>query len=215
MAGERLFLVHIIPREIRKKGKNGKLLFSLNIKKAQKEAKKKNLEFLVCFQDEARFGRINTPQRCWAPSPFRSEAPKQIIREYTYAYGATFPQVGAHDSLILPAMDTPCMEHFAKEVSKRHPDSYILMILDGAACHTTKKISLPENIQLLTLPPYSPDFNPQENIWDEIREKFFKNKVFDSMDAVEDQLIIALNHLDNHPEIVKSISSWKWIMDAL
>ena len=107
------------------------------------------------------------------------------------------------------------MEHFAKEVSKRHPDSYILMILDGAACHTTKKISLPENIQLLTLPPYSPDFNPQENIWDEIREKFFKNKVFDSMDAVEDQLIIALNHLDNHPEIVKSISSWKWIMDAL
>jgi transposase len=109
-------------------------------------------------------------------------------------------------------MDTACMQYFLDEVSQRHSESYILMVVDGAPCHIAKDIRVPDNIKLLALPPYSPDFNPQENIWDELREKFFKNVVFDSMDSVEGQLTIALQHLDNNPETVRSISTWDWII---
>jgi transposase len=112
-------------------------------------------------------------------------------------------------------MDTFCMEYFLNEVSKRHKEKYVLMVTDGAACHGAKKLKVPENIKLLALPPYSPDFNPQENIWDEIREKFFKNVVFDSMNAVETRLTEAALYLDNNPGIIKSISSWNWITEPL
>lgn len=167
------------------------------------------------FQDEARFGRATDPSRSWAPPGMRPIAPALIIREYTYAYGAISPEDGVHDSLILPAMDTECMNVFLDEVSKRHPDEYILMVIDGAPCHTSGELIIPDNIELLKLPPYSPKLNPQENIWDEMREKFFGNAVFSSMDAVEDRMVYALKSLEDDKKLLKSISAWQWILDAL
>ena len=185
------------------------------MQKAKEEAQNRGLNFLLGFQDEARFGRISDPSRCWAPEHMRPNASQQIVREYTYAYGACFPENGEHDSLILPDMCAETMSIFLKEVSDRHPDSYILMIIDGASCHRSKELKVPGNIQILGLPPYSPDFNPQENIWDELREKHFANRVFQDMDAVEINLVSALLNLESTPEKVKSITGWKWILDTL
>jgi len=56
-----------------------------------------------------------------------------------------------------------------------------------------------------------PELNPSENIWDDLREKFFGNTVFDSMDTVTDRLCIAMNHYIDHPEIVRSITAFPWI----
>lgn len=190
-------------------------LFPLEIQKAKNKAAKKRLSLLVGFQDEARFGRINDPKRCWAPQGIRPLSPKQIIREYVYAYGACFPKTGEHDSLILPDMSAGTMGIFLKEISKRHPDKYILLIVDGASCHRSEKLKVPKNMELLKLPAYSPDFNPQENIWDELREKFFQNTVFKDMKAVEQRLITALLHLEKYPEKIKSITGWKWILQSL
>jgi hypothetical protein len=62
--------------------------------------------------DEARFGRINRPVRCWAPPHIRPVVDCQIVREYTYAYGAVCPHDGVLDSLILPTMHSKCFELF-------------------------------------------------------------------------------------------------------
>lgn len=69
---------------------------------AQKLADYKKLPLRVMFQDEARFGRISHPRRCWTPPNYRPHVAKQIIREYTYAYGAVCPWDGIADFLILP-----------------------------------------------------------------------------------------------------------------
>lgn len=167
------------------------------------------------FMDEARFGRIAEPKRCWSPPHIRPIVPKQLIREYEYVYGAFSPLDGEMDTLILPAMFCQTMNIFLKEVSQRHPDEYILMILDGAANHRAKKLIIPDNIQLLVLPPYSPELNPSENIWDEIREKWFENCVFKNLNVVEQRLIKALKYYEIHPEIIKSITLWKWIEEAI
>ena len=74
---------------------------------------------------------------------------------------------------------------------------------------------MPENIKLHFLPPYSPELNPQEPLWDELREKFFHNKAFNSMNALEDQLIKGLLTLENDPQRVHSISAWDWIINAV
>ena len=135
------------------------------------------------FQDEARFGRVCDPKRCWSPPGVRPVVKKQIVREYSYAYGVVYPKTGGLDSVILPDMRGDTMEVFLKQISKQHPNDYILF-MDGAPCHSTKKLKIPRNIEIVKLPPYSPQLNPAENVWHEMREKWFGNLVFSSLDAV-------------------------------
>lgn len=166
------------------------------------------------FQDEARFGRITDPSRCWAPKGIRPVICKQIIREYTYVYGAISPFDGDACYLILPAMDAVCMNIYLKELSKRYKDNFLLVVWDGAPCHSKGVLEIPDNIMVCKLPPYSPQLNPSENNWDDMREKFFPNLVFDSMDAVEKKLIQACKFYENNTEIIKSIAAWKWIINS-
>ena len=149
------------------------------------------------FQDESRFGRINDPRRCWAPPGIRPESCAQLVREYMYVYAAVSPHDGVLDSLILPEVNAEAMSIFLEEVSNRHPEDFIMMVLDGAGWHRAKALKVPSNMRLVSLPPYSPQLNPIENIWEEIREKWFSNKVFLSLDSVIDTLAEALLFLEN------------------
>lgn len=167
------------------------------------------------FQDEAGFGRINKPKRCWCVKGIRPTVPCQRVREYTYAYAAVSPVDGKMVSLILPYCNTVCMNIFLKELSARFSDNYILLIADGAAWHKSKTLITPENIEIFPLLPYSPELNPTENIWDEVREKGFKNELFKSMDAVENRLCETLSDLENDTKRVKSIAGWEWIVKAI
>ena len=169
----------------------------------------------LMFQDEARFGRINAVRRCWAPFPIRPLCRAMLTHEYTYAYGAVDVVSGELDSLILPHVNTVCTQIFLDEVGSRHPNNRIIMVLDGAGWHASHDLTPPPNMRLLSLPPYSPELNPVENLWDELREKFFHNKAFDSMDALEDQLQAGLLDLENDWPRVQSIVSWNWIVNAL
>jgi transposase len=169
----------------------------------------------LMFQDEARFGRINHVRRCWAPRPVRPLCRAMLTHQYTYAYGAVDVVSGELDSLILPHVNTDCMQIFLNEVGQRHPQDRIIMVLDGAGWHASASLKAPANMRLLSLPPYAPELNPIEHVWDELREKSFHNKAFDSLDALEDQLETGLLALENDQPRVKSIVSWDWIVNAL
>ncbi len=164
------------------------------------------------LQDEGLFGRISTPHRCWAPRGMRPEVPSQIVREYTYAYVAVSPHDGALDSLILPQVNEQAMSIFLEEVSNRHPDEFILMVMDGAGWHKARALKVPGNMALVFLPPYSPQLNPVEHIWESIRENWFRNEVFESIEGVEDQLEKALATLEGDPASVKSLTGFPWII---
>lgn len=168
----------------------------------------------LMFQDEARFGRINDPRRCWAPRGFRPEVGMQIVREYTYAFGAVSPHDGTLDTLVLPVVTAEAMSIFLAEVARRHPKEFILMVLDGAGWHRANSLVIPENMRLEALPPYSPQLNPMEHIWDEVREKWFANEVFDSLDGVEDRLVEALVALENDRALVASTTGFDWLINC-
>jgi transposase len=168
----------------------------------------------LMFQDEARFGRISDTRYCWAKKPMRPMVQAMVIQQYTYAYGAISPVDGKFDSLVLQQVNGKCMQMFINEVASRYPKENIVMVLDGAGWHRTA-FTLPPNLRLHFLPPYSPELNPQEHIWDELREKWFHNQAFNSLDALEDQLVKALKHLEYNPHIGKSISGWEWIINCV
>ena len=167
------------------------------------------------FQDEGRFGRINEPRRCWAPKGMRPDVHLQFVRQYTYAYAAVSPHDGIMDSLILPEVNAEAMSIFLAEVAKRHPDEFILMVMDQAAWHKAHDLVIPDNICLIWQPPYSPQCNPVENLWDEIREKWFPNLVFKSMEAVENTLVKALVTLENDHDRTQHIAGFDWIVRIL
>ena len=167
------------------------------------------------FQDEARFGRISDTRYCWCPRPFRPMVNSMVSQQYTYAYGAVSPIDGRFDSLMLPHVNSQCMQLFLEEIAQRYPNENIVMVLDGAGWHKSKDFSLPENLKLYFLPPYSPELNPVEHLWDELREKHFHNRIFDSIDTLDDHLFDALRSMENNPQLVSSITRWPWIINSV
>lgn len=146
------------------------------------------------------------------PKKYRPVVTQQFIREYTYAYTAVCPETGETYSIIAPCNNTELMNSFLAELATHYSQYRIIMLLDGAGWHTSKQLVVPSNIRLLHLPPYSPELNPVEHIWDYIREqKKFNNHTFNSLDAVDDRLEITLKELHNEKEKIKSLCNFKWI----
>jgi transposase len=97
----------------------------------------------------------------------------------------------------------------------RHQDDNIVMIVDGAGWHTAHDLTVPPNMRLLPLPPYSPELNPVEHLWEELREKNFHNRIFSSMDALEQHLYEVLGAFEQDTNRISSICAWPWIINSV
>jgi hypothetical protein len=166
----------------------------------------------VMFPDEARFGPMVRVRRCWAPAPLRPTLPNGYERQLVYVYGAVSPGAGELDWKRCADMNTERRNEFLAQVSQAHPDAFMVMILDGASSHKSRDLRVPENIRLHRLPGYSPELNPQEHVWDELREKEFPNRVFDSLEGVIGQLESGLPRLAANREGLRSLIAWPWIV---
>ena len=163
------------------------------------------------FQDEGRFGLLGDVRRCWAPKGIRPVVRKRQLRQYTYAFCAVSPHDGVMDSLVLPWVDAELMSLFLRTVADRHPDEFIVMVMDQAGWHIAETIQVPENMQIVFLPPYSPELNPAEHLWDDLREKDFANRAFSSMNAVEEVLVQGLRRLEQNPVATQRLTGFGWI----
>ena len=166
----------------------------------------------LMFQDEARFGRMVRIRRCWAPAPQRPVVANGYAREFQYVDGAVSPLEGELDWRICPAMDTEHRGGFRAQVSAAHPHDFIVLVVEGASSHVAKALVVPENIRLHRLPGDSPELNPQEHRWDELREKEFPNRVISDMAGVVRTLEAGLPRLAADRERGRSICAWPWIV---
>ena len=115
----------------------------------------------------------------------------------------------------MPYTNTDCMNIFLDELSKAYPDDYILLLLDNAAWHRSSSMTVPDRIELFPLLPYTPELNPIEMIWDEVREKGFRNEIFKNLEAVIDRLCLTVKNLSEDVQRVASITHRRWLMEAL
>lgn len=159
-------------------------------------------------QDEGRFGRVNIPKASWAPKGIRPIVKRQIVRESFYAYEPVCPSLGRAVSLILPYANTEMMNIFLKKVSDEFLENKIIMQVDGAGWHRSKTLKIPSNIFFIQQPPYSPETNSVEHIWDDIREKDLHNKYFKDIKNAVDAVCNGLNRLNANPEYLKSLTNF-------
>lgn len=170
-----------------------------------------HLPIRLYFQDEARFGRINTVQRCWCKKGIVPTVHQQLIREYTYLFSAVCPETGITCSLIMPRADTETMNIFLETLSHQQFNERIILCMDKAGWHTTEQLRIPHNIIIWYLPPYSPELNPVELIWRELRTKYFNNKTFETIDQVDDHLQFAIMDLTQDPESIKKLTKINYL----
>lgn len=162
----------------------------------------------LSFQDEARFGLKPSYRRRWSAKGRRPTAPSRTRYEWTYLYGVVEPETGEVFWLILPQANTVMMQLFVDEYAHSLPeDVLVVLVVDGAAWHTTAALRVPSNIYLVTLPPYTPELNPAQRLWHLTREAT-SNRTFENLDALEDRLCERCNALSARPELIKSTTSY-------
>jgi transposase len=118
----------------------------------------------------------------------------QNIFQSTYIFGAFSPYDG--DSLVmeLPNCNGENFQIFLDEMSKNRPEEFKVIILDNGAFHKGKALKIPNNMVLIFLPPYSPELNPAELVWLNIKRKM-TNKIYKTMEDLKTELDIIVKKL--------------------
>lgn len=166
----------------------------------------------VWWQDEARVGQQGTLTRVWAERGSRPPAPRDRRYEWAYLFGAVCPERGVGAGLVLPFANADAMSLHLTEISKQvMPGAHAIVVLDGAGWHKLGgRLRVPDNVTLLPLPPYAPELNPVELIWQFLRQNQLSNRVFDGYDAIVEACCSAWNALIATPERIASIATRPW-----
>ena len=173
-------------------------------------AREKPIE--IWFQDEARVGQKGTLTRVWAKRGSRPPALRDQRHGSVWLFGAVCAARGVGAGLVLPLINTEAMNLHLAEISWHvAPGAHAILVLDGAGWHQTGgRLNVPGNITLMPLPPYAPELNPQENIWQYLRQNQLSHTVWDSIEAIVDACCEAWNALIQSPATITSIASREW-----
>ena len=163
----------------------------------------------IWWQDEARIGQQGTLTRVWAERGSRPRAPRDQRYKWAYLFGAICPARGIGAAWVLPYANAKAMNLHLQEISSQVEDgAHAVVVLDGAGWHKTGgRLRLPSNISLLHLPPYSPELNPQENVWQYLRQIYLANRVYENYDAIVEACCQAWNALTDQPDRIRSIGT--------
>ena len=165
----------------------------------------------IWFADEARVGQQGTLTRVWAKRGSRPRAPRDRRHTSAWLFGAVCPERRLGAAVVMPEANTEAMQAHLAEISRGVArGAHAVLVLDGAAWHTTPKLQVPANISLLPLPRYAPELNPVENLWEFLRANFLSHRVWDSHDAIVDACCSAWTTLMRMPERVTSITTRTW-----
>jgi len=111
----------------------------------------------------------------------------------------------------MPWCNTDAMaQHLAAIAGKVEPDRHAVLLLDQASWHMSAHLVVPDNITIVPLPPKCPELNPQENVWQFMRDNWLSNRVFTSYDNLVDHCCAAWNKLVDQPWIIMSIGLRDW-----
>ena len=164
----------------------------------------------VMLMDEARFGQQGTLTNVWAEKGSRPTAVKQTRYEWVYLYAAVDPLTGDSSALLARHVNITTMEIFLKILSEEVGENdHVVLVMDQAGWHTSPKLTVPENITLLFLPPYAPELNPIERLWAFMKSHYLSNRAYEDYDALIDAGGEAYRSLT--PEMLKSICATSWL----
>ena len=213
------------------------------VKGLKKSCPQEKGDVRLFFEDEAAFGRVSVPKTCWAAKGVRPIIHSQATFQQVEIYGAVEPKTGDFFYKItekekpikvkkklgrrrdgeVPELETvkpkekgvksQFMNAFMQRLCDKYPNDLIVLVCDNAGWHKSRYTIIPERLTLLHIPPYTPEMNPIEQIWREIRTAGFYNKRFPTLEKVQTNLCETIAALP--VQKIKSITQRKWIMECV
>ena len=165
------------------------------------------------FMDEARLGQKGRLTHVWYQKGARPRGLRQQGFVSAYLFGAVCPERGEGVALVLPEVSTAAMGVFLAELARAVPaGTHVGLVLAGAGRHVSESPSVPANLTLIPLPPYSPELNPVERVWEHLRDRWLSHRVLaGGRQAVVDAACRAWNALLAEPGRLRSLTSFPWL----
>src|SRR4051794_31400576 len=165
------------------------------------------------FMDEARVGQKGGVTHVWYQKGVRPRGVRQQGFSSAYLFGAVCPERGEGVALVLPEVSTAAMGVFLAELARAVPaGTHAALVLDGAGWHVSDDLTVPANLTLIHPPPYSPELNPVERVWEYLRDRWLSHRVLaGGYEAVVDAACAAWNALLAEPGRLRSLTNFPWL----
>jgi hypothetical protein len=167
----------------------------------------------VWFQDESRVGQQGTQTRLWAKRGTRPRVVKQQQFIAEYIFGAVCPTQQTAAAIVVPYANSHALEQHLQEIACHVPQGrHAVVVMDQAGWHSCKALNIPNNMTILHLPPYSPELNPQESVWQYLKDHFLANRVFKDRKDIQKSCCQAWNAFAKNTDLIASLTTRKWAL---
>ena len=169
------------------------------------------------FMDEARIGQKGRITHVWYQKGVRPRGVHQQGFASAYLFGAVCPERSEGVALVLPEVSTAAMDLFLAELARAVPaGTHAALVLDGAGWHVSEGLTVPPNLTLIHPPPYSPELNPVERVWEYLRDRWLSHRVLaGGYEAVVDAACAAWNALLDEPGRLRSLTNFPWLPSSV
>lgn len=165
----------------------------------------------IWSQDESRWGLMTVRRRRVTIRGVKPVGRIQHQYANSWCFGCVAPATGEAYFQLLPKLDATNMQIFLDSFAERHRDTFNILVLDRSGAHTAKMLRIPENIALIFLPARSPELNPIERVWEDVRgEMAWKH--FAHLECLEDELEAVLATYT--AERLQSLSGYPYLVQA-
>jgi transposase len=138
----------------------------------------------------------------------------ELLYEYYWLYAAVEPSTGEAFWWELPRLDADCFTIFLRQFGHHYAESLNIVLLDQAPAHVAQRVPIPENVVLMWLPAYSPELNPVERLWEDLKAR---------IDVLDEQVRSSLATLQEHvaglirrytAETIASVTGYAYLVEA-
>jgi len=163
-------------------------------------------------QDESRLGLQTIRRRRITARGVKPIGSAQHDYANCWLYGCIAPQSGERFFLLLPTLNTDQMQLFIDEFAKVHPNSFNILLLDNAGAHVAKRLCLPANVAFVFQPPASPELNPAERVWQDLKDQLAW-MTFADLEALQQEVVEKLCAYD--ARTLQSLTSYPYLLEAI
>jgi len=172
-------------------------------------------KYVLYFQDEMRYGLLSNVRRSWSKVGERAVLPHQHAFENRYLFSAVAPLTGESFHLMgIDGMDSIAMNVFLTKLKKQHPENHVFVVVDNAPCHKPKWVRDIEGLMVIFLPPYSPELNPAERYFEEMR-RATANRVFETLEDIEKVIEAEVKRWSDDTEAMRQLLGYEWIRNQV
>lgn len=156
---------------------------------------------------------MSNVRRSWSRKGARAVMPTQQMFANRYLYSAVAPLSGENFHLMgLSDMDGATELLFLEELKKQHPNEQVIVVMDNAPAHRGKVIHEIPGLSIIHLPSYSPELDPAERFFEEVR-KATACRTFDDLSAQEELIAQHVKKMGDDTAGMKQLIGYGWIAE--